>query len=291
MAGENIALFAIWDTWEDSAATMRAALRAASRTTTTATSGQVEDLLDVFSRNVAAAERQAFFDELGGRAHDAIISSYTRRQRGPSGYRADDAGKMRRFAGGKMEALIRNEDNIFVATPDGITFLPNPKNLDHQAAQWYRLNFGAGPSAGARPRRFDVSISNVFLFSLGFTGNPSEPFRIPRGFWVEGGQPVEPGAPGTSEFYPRRSAARIGLKVGRSKKEQKDTPMFFPGRRVARGIQAENFFDAGLARFTEDLRDPQVGLQALYRRFYERGLANVRPTRPPTVGVSAFRFR
>jgi hypothetical protein len=287
--------FVIRDTWEEAQATMRAAIRAGGDTAIQATSKQVVELIDVFSRDVAAAERKAFFEKLGARAQEAVVGRYNRQRRGPSGYRAAGQNpKMRRYAGGRMLAALENRDNIYEATAQGITFLPDMDQLDREAKQWYRLNFGAEPGFGRRPGRFDVSISNVFLFSLGFETGPSGPFRIPRGFWIEGGRPVEPGAPGSSEYYPRKAAAALGLDVSSDKAEQKATPGFFPGRAAARGITAEHFLDAGLARFAEDIRDPGeqgIGLQSLYFKFYRRGLANVRPTRPPTVGVTKFRYR
>lgn len=288
----------IMDTWDRESATLARSLAVAADAASSATSRQVLELLRVFERNVARAERQAFFERLGERAHSAVITSYKSRRRGPSGYRADTDGgeRYRRYAGGRMLAALQNPDHIYIATPDGITFLPNPRKLDAKAKQWYRLNFGARPGFGSAPRRFDVSISNIFLFSLGFDAGPSEPFRIPRGFWVERGEAVGAGPAGTSAFYPRKSpqTAALGLVAGDTKEEQKATPNFFPGRSIARGITAEHWLDAGLKRFTEDLRDPGstgIGLRSLYVEFYRRGLASVRPTRPPTINVTGTRLR
>lgn len=285
--------FLVQDTYDMSARSMSAAMVTASRATTQATARQVEALLDVFARDVASSERQAFFETLGDRAQEAIVKSYRGHRRGPSGYRKDGEGKMRRYAGGEMLKALQDSDLIYEATPRGITFLPDVNQLDRRARQWYRLNFGARPAFGRSAQRFEVSISNVYLFSIGFAGAaPSEPFRIPRGFWVEGGAPVEAGEPGTSAFYPRSEAARIGISSPDDSKAQRDTEGFFPGRRQARGITAEHFLDAGLRRFTQDLSDPGrqgVGLRGLYFRFYERGLATVRPTRPPAVGLGSFR--
>lgn len=281
----------ITDTYDQAAATIAAALRIAGRTANQATSAQVKELINVFDRDVAASERKVFFQTLGERAQSAIVSSYKARARGPSGYRAEGRGKMRRYAGGQMLSALEDSDLIFEATSRGITFLPNVGQLDARARQWYRLNFGALPNAGRRPARFDVSISNLFLFSIGFSTPPSEPFRIPRGFFIENGQAVEPGPRGTSEFYPARVAkSKLGLNRGRTKAEQVANN-FFPGRRQASGIQAENFLDAGLNRFTQDLGDPGregIGLRGLYFKFYDRRLVSVRPTRPPVVGVSRF---
>ena len=282
----------IRDTYDQAVGTISDALRVAGRTATQATSAQVKELIRVFDRDVAASERKVFFQTLGERAQDSIIKSYKGHARGPSGYRAAGRGKMRRYAGGQMLSALEDPDLIFEATSTGITLLPNVSQLDARARQWYRLNFGALPNAGRRPARFDVSISNLFLFSIGFETPPSEPFRIPRGFFIEGGRAVAPGALGSSAFYPARAAkSEFGLNRGRTKEEQAENN-FFPGRRQARGIQAENFLDAGLNRFTQDLGDPGrsgVGLRGLYFKFYDRRLATVRPTRPPAVGVSRFR--
>lgn len=283
----------IRDTYDRAGRTMGQAMAAAAAAASQATSKQVLALCDVFARDVAAAERQAFFERLGRRSQEAIVASYRARRRGPSGYRASGPDKYRRDAGGKLLNALQTEGNIFEATARGITFLPNVDQLDAEARQWYRLNFGARPGYGRGPQRFEVSISNIYLFSIGFEAGPSEPFRIPRGFWVESGVAVPAGPPGTSEYYPARdpAAAKLGLRRGRTKAQQ-EANNFFPGRRTARGITAEHWLDAGLRRFTEDLSDPApegVGLRGLYFKFYRRRLATVRPTRPPVVHVSSFR--
>lgn len=282
------------NTYDEVSRTIAHAIGLAGDAAMSATSKQALALIDVFARDVAAAERKAFFEKLGDRAHHDIIKAYKRQKRGPSGYRADMRGKMRRYAGGRMLNALERQSNIFEATARGITFLPNVAQLDREAKQWYRLNFGAQPNFGRGPGRFDVSISNIFLFSLGFEQGPSEPFRIPRGFWIEGGVAVEAGAPGTSAYYPARAAkSKLGLNRGRTKEEQAENK-FFGGRQQARGITAEHFLDAGLHRFTQDLRDPArdgIGLSGLYYKFYKRGLTTVRPTRPPSVDVARSRFR
>ena len=290
VAPQDIVRFVVTDTWDRAATSMRAAMAAAADGATQATSRQVLELLDVFERDVAASTRKEFFETLGRRAHGAVKKSYASRSRGPSGYRSGGQDeKLRRYSGGKLRTALGRPENIYRASSNGITFLPDIKQLDREARQWYRLNFGALPGSGQASQQFDVSISNIYLFSIGFRANPSEPFRIPRGFWIENGEPVPAGTPGTSAFYPRRAAAKIGHAVGRGKEEQKAATNFFPGRRTARGIQAEHFLDAGLRRFAEDIRDPGrsgVGLRGLYFRFYESGLAQVRPTRPPTIQVN-----
>ena len=282
------------NTYDQMSRTIAHAIGLAGDAANSATSQQALAIVDVFARDVAATERAAFFEKLGDRAHDEILNSYKGQKRGPSGYRTAAQGKNRRYAGGKMLSALQRQSNIFEANARGITFLPDVAQLDREARQWYRLNFGARPNFGRSPGRFEVSISNIFLFSLGFESGPSEPFRIPRGFWIEGGSPVEAGAPGTSEFYPARVAKRkLGLNRGRGRAQQ-DANLFFQGRKQARGITAEHFLDAGLRRFTDDLSDPGregIGLRGLYFKFYDKGLTTVKPTRPPVVSVARSRFR
>lgn len=259
--------------------TLAGAMTAAMEAANSATSRQVQDLLDVFQRDVGRSERRTFFETLGSRAHSTVIRSYTASRAasgGPAGYRADEADpRMRRYAGGQLLAALSDPGNVYVTTERGILFGPDAAELDQRAAQWFRLNFGALPQAGRRAERFNVSFSNLHLFSVGFDVGPSRAFSIPeRGY---GGYFRHDGS-----FYP------LGSKESYQAAAGSGDDITLIKRRPTKGIKARHFFDAGLERFVRDLGDPGrdgVGLNGLYYQFYKRGLANVRPTRPPRVSV------
>lgn len=260
--------------------TMSAAMVAASQAANSATARQVEAVLDVFARDVGRGERRRFFQTLGERAQRTVVRSYASSRAasgGPAGYRANDPNpRLRRYAGGRMLRALQNPSNVFEVTERGIMFGPNAAELDRTAKQWFRLNFGALPQAGRRPERFQVSFSNLMLFSVGFDATPSRTFAVPESGY--GGYFNSRG-----EFHPlgTKSQFLASLRSG-------DEDRTHIRRRPTRGIRARHFFDRGLERFVRDLSDPGrdgVGLSALYYRFYKRGLATVKPTRPPRVIV------
>lgn len=90
-----------------------------------------------------------------------------------------------RDAGGRLAAALGSSE-MFRATYDGIGF-GNVRFLDSAARQWHRLNFGAAPGAGARPRSFAVKWQGLAVGAVGYQDQgPSPAFLLPRGRFVEG---------------------------------------------------------------------------------------------------------
>ena len=90
-----------------------------------------------------------------------------------------------RYSGGKLLTAL-NSPQMYQVTATGIKFI-NKQWLDQQAAQWYRLNFGAGargartpPGHRYRMRIFGQTLPGDFgLYNLG----PSAGFQLPSGYW------------------------------------------------------------------------------------------------------------
>lgn len=250
-------------------------------TANSATAQTLQELGRVIQQGIAPSEFQRAHETIGVAAQRAVLNSYaqtvTARKRVAS-YRLGDTGKNARYAGGKLKAALGAE-GFFEATPEGIKFI-NVDLLDATARHWARLNAGAGPAGGGSRRTFDVRWSNLIVASLGLEMTASPPFLIPKGYWWNpgSGQPVKPGETGTSEFYPLgsgpRSTARKTISARREGVGRSNVQL--QGRRVAGGIQARNFLDAGVARIAADLGP---AYSRLYDDLYNRKLVSVRPAR------------
>lgn len=245
-----------------------------------ATAKTLQEIGRAIQQGVAPEEFRRAHQTIGEAAQRAVLNSYaqvvTARKTVPS-YRLESAGANTRYAGGKLKAALGN-GRFFVATEHGIEFI-NIQLLDGAARHWARLNAGAGSVGGGSRRTFDVQWSNLVVASLGLEMNPSAPFTVPKGYWwnPSSGQPVAPGANGTSQFFPLgsgpRSRARASLSAS-SEGRRSSVPL--QRQRVTRGIVARNFLDAGVARIATDL-GPAYG--RLYQDLYTKGLVARRPAR------------
>lgn len=175
----------------------------------------------------------------------SIVAAYTHRRhrRSIESYRTEDPA---RYAGGKMLRALQNENN-YVGDAQGIHILQRGL-LDAEAAQWYRLNFGAGGLGGStnQPQMFPITWGGLYLFSLGISGPTSPSFLLPPGVFVGAdGKRVarDPAAVGQNPFYfagghpPPGGFGRGG----------------FGKFRPTRGIEANNFIDAGARRLATEL--------------------------------------
>jgi hypothetical protein len=162
-----------------------------------------------------------------------------------------------RFANGKLSRALASP-NMFDARWDGVAFI-NRSWLDRNAAQWYRLSFGAGQRGlnGPRHRTYNVNFFGQSAFSMSLAGfKPSASFSMPAGIWFDfeqqGGlenaktSPLDeknrkrPGEPnparrGLDQFMP----GSFGGKA-------------FKGRRTA-GIEGTAYLDAGVNALTNEL--------------------------------------
>lgn len=182
----------------------------------------------------------------------SIVQAYTHRRhrRSVESYRINDR---QRYAGNKMLRALQDPSN-YVGTVEGIELL-NRAVLDNQAAQWWRLNFGAGGLGGStnNPQTFPVSWSGLLLFSIGFTGETSSSFRLPKGVFIggEGGRARHGENPaGTDRFY----------FIGGSAPPGGFGPGGIPRSRPTRGIAANNFLDAGARRLAVELPRAYLGM-------------------------------
>lgn len=248
----------------------------------------------VYDADVAAHHRR-----MGERAQQAVLSSYdqtvTRRKRPASRYpyRADAAGKNRRYAGGALRRALA-DSSFYEASPRGLAII-NRRTLNTEARHWARLNAGAGGLGEGSRRRYEIRASNLVIGTLGLDMAPRPAFGVPPGYWLnrsEGGtfrgvgatfaegtpaskrtlqNASDPGRVGLDEFYPTRRRPK----------------------RVTRGIEARNFLDAGVARIAEDLFDWDEGYPRLYRNLWERAMREGRQIgpRPGRFRAGAFRER
>jgi hypothetical protein len=219
------------------------------------------------------AVRQKLFQQLGERAQETMVRSYDQlvtAREGPASathYRAG-AG---RLAAGLMRKALEDQD-FFTATPLGLEW-GNREVLDGAAAQWHRLNFGAGGFGGASG-------------SLGFDDEPSPAFDMPAGVWINPeGSRVAPGssARGADAFYPQLKT--VTLSDGSTGKINA-RPAGIKGRssamKATAGIEGKHFMERGLQKIAEEL--PAV--MDAYRDEVYKGLESVSKRRRASAIVS-----
>jgi hypothetical protein len=226
-----------------------------------------------------AATRAKLFQQLGEAAQQTMLRSYdqvVKAREGPASQTHYRAGAGR-LAGGVMRQALGNPA-FFRATSLGLEW-GNREMLDGAAAQWHRLNFGAGGRGGGGGSEYPVRFGGSST-TLGFDDAPSPSFSMPEGVWIspESGGRVAAGQnpSGTDMFYPQRTKithddgststikSRPGGAMGGS-----------TGMRATRGIEGKHFMEAGLRRIAQDL--PTVLDQYVSDRY--RGLSRVRKRR------------
>jgi hypothetical protein len=253
----------------------------------TGASRQLQAVAEVFDRRLADPnDLQALHQKIGLLAQDSVQRSYdqvvTAREgwAGRQHYRAGATDwHTRRFANKVLRKALGDAE-FFEATADGIDFV-NVDFLNRKAAQWHRLNFGAGSVGGGSGAHFQITWGTVVSASLGYDEPESAAFVLPRGIFMgpEGPVPAGAFAPGSDMFYPSGEAKAAGL------------PMRNQTRRVrmTRGIEARNFLDAGLRRIAREL---PVGYGQLYREWWGQAqtgagpltqVSSVVPARPVTL--------
>lgn len=126
-------------------------------------------------------------------AQRSMLGSYDRivGQRSLGEYRSRVARKeWKRYSGGQLRRALARPD-FYRVSYDGILWA-NMTMLDKRAAQWYRLNYGAGArGAGhrasqalpsAKMKFFNQTLSSSLLPT---TFKPSAPYMIPRGVFAD----------------------------------------------------------------------------------------------------------
>lgn len=197
-------------------------------------------------RELGEAARAATLDAYRSRAHNKHTPDYR------SGGKSDPKGK--RFAGGLLERALARK-SFYRATKYGIEII-NARDLDEEAQQWRRLNFGAGSAAGQGPRVFTATLFNA---AIGLEPDPRPGFSLPPGYWLTNGPNGERVRSG-GQFYP------VG---GREMADRRDLGRHRLGRPSqatrTRGIEAANFLDAGVRSIADNIGPMYLDM---YRKFY-----------------------
>lgn len=246
------------------------------------TLGDVSEELEAMLLEVArgfesddASTRQKLFQEMGEAAQRSMVSAYgslvTARE-GPASATHYRAGQGR-IAGG-IVARTLNDPDFFTATSLGLEW-GNKELLDSAAAQWHRLNFGAG-GGGDEGEEFPVHFGGGEGTALSIDEEASKGFVMPKGIWLTNeGEHVGGGAnpAGSDQFFPQsrpitdaKGNVRGGINI---------RPDAVAGRANAAKIEGKHFMDAGIRRIAEDL--PQVMQQYADDRY--KGLSRVRKRR------------
>lgn len=242
----------------------------------------------VFAQDDANA-RKALFQHLGEQAQMAMLNSFAQKvtaREGPASathYRAGEG----RLAGGLVRRAL-GDPAFFRATSLGLEW-GNKELLDSAAAQWHRLNFGAGGRAGGGSEEFPV-IFGGGSSALGFDDAASPGFSMPAGVWVDpsGGGRVGAGsnARGSDQFFPQNRPVfnDAGDKVGSINVRPSGIKGASNKMRPTGGIEGKHFMEAGLRRMAQDL--PVYMKQYALDRF--KGLSKVQRRRSASA-VVAFR--
>lgn len=209
----------------------------------------------IFSKpELDTARKTRLHQAIGERGQQAVLNSYaqvvTARKRVPS-YRIGS-----RYAGGALQRAI-SSSNFFRADGDGLQFI-NAGQLDTEAKQWHRLNFGAGRRASEGRTRglYQIRWGGLVAATIGLDDGPSGPVFMPSGFWVGGG---EIGRPGTGKA--------AGQQVrGKSTTSQMFMPTRGPARFGTAGIAARRFLDTGVREIAKAL---PLAYQDYYREIFK----------------------
>ena len=235
----------------------------------------------------------------GEAAVAATVRSYnrTKTKRRRAAVRAGDAfstgvslERRNRFANGKLGRALASPQ-MFDARWDGVSFI-NKDWLDRNAAQWYRLSFGAGPNGAGTPPHRNHNIKffgeNVFPMTLQGFG-PSASFSMPAGIWF-GFNESSPGVSGASGAVGNVRRSLGSSNGGGPDPSRTGLDQFVPGSfggrafagRRTKGIQGTAYLDAGVQALTRELGR---GWQLIMTEWFQE--AAVQDTGPiASIGVS-----
>lgn len=250
------------------------AVRAATRVT----SQQMLELARVFEQGIDPGRRQDALQQLGEMGQDSVLRSYrATKGRSVSGYRSGSGNKYQRYAGGRMERALA-DPAFFTATPDTLDFI-NIALLDKRAAQWARLNFGAGTEGRGSSTTEPIRFGTLVIAALSLQEDPRPAMILPTGYFTDAsGNPVggraTPGA-----FYPIGTGPHRGRSHSDREGNRVRTPMV--SRRTV-GFEGRQFLDAGVSRIAREFSDVY---QNLYKDLYRQGDVAIRPYRLRTRAV------
>lgn len=249
----------------------------------------IAQIAQAFADDDADARRD-LFQNLGEAAQDTMKRSFDQTVTGREGpasrshYRAGDG----RLAGGLVRRVL-GDPGFFRATALGLEW-GNKELLDNAAAQWHRLNFGAGGRAddggSGGDQEFPVRFGGGSS-ALTFNEEPSPGFAMPAGVWIDmGGTRVQAGssARGADQFFPQRRSIHndAGQKIGSLNVRPAGILGASTQPRETAGIEGKHFMEAGLRRMADIL--PPTMEQYAQTRF--KGLSKVAKRRSASAVVA-----
>lgn len=264
--------------------------------------GELGEDLSLFATamsNKAARNRDGRVTKIhqlaGERAVQATVRSYNRtraaRRKG-SDYRGLAAfDRPNRFANGKLSRALASS-NMFDARWDGISFINKPW-LDRNAAQWYRLSFGAGIRGAQTPphRNYNVRFFGETAFSMSLKSfGPSAGFSMPMGLWFGFGADPTKAQPSGFTGNIQNASSSNSIPPGGPDPSRRGLDQFFPGSFNGRGFKARStagikgtaYLDAGVGALTRELGR---GWSVLMTEWFEE--AATKDTGPvASIGVS-----
>lgn len=264
---------------------LAAGFAAAATAATRETSKVLRDIARIIEQGVGTTQLVEAHTRLALNAQDSVLRSYdqtvTARNKRRLGAYRDTINpatnpKNIRYADGKLRSALAGRD-FWAADARGLAII-NVDVLNKKARQWARLSAGAGGRGSGSRKQFEVRWGNLVVAALGLNMRPSPAFLIPKGYWFDpgSGQPVGPGARGSSQFYPMgegpRSRARTSTSALSDEGKRVRVPM--QRKRVTRGIEARNFLDAGVRRIARDIGPTYV---RMHRDWYGARISTVRP--------------
>lgn len=222
------------------------------REATTVQSRQLDAIGRIFDLNRYAGRRQRINADIGAAAQRSAIQAYRlrRHRRGtPPSRIAARNPRNNRFAGGALARAL-SSPSFYEATASGVRII-NRDQLNAEAKHWRRLNFGAGAAGqgSPAPRQFEVRWSGLVVAAFGLQPDVRPAFRIPRGFWIAGGQRASGRVEG-AEFFPTGELPRGLGRIGGPAKA-----------RMTAGIAAAQFLDAPVRRMA-------IEFPRAYEQFY-----------------------
>lgn len=218
--------------------------------------------------------------EMAHGMQDAVIRSWgqAKRKLRPAVY---NPIRTSRFHGGMDRAV--NDPDLVQSSARGIQF-GNVAVLDRDAAQWARLNVGAGPRGQGSSAHFSVRFSNLPAIEFSFQESARTGYGLPRGvFRDSGGGFAQPGGSG---FQGPRGAKLVNFLSQSFGGGGVRSGAFYPFRGAkqefpTQGNVGYNYLDAGIARLFSDRPD---GMQAVYGRLFRNLLPSSRRVgRPPII--------
>jgi len=265
-------------------------LAQANRSASAESQRALKAFVTVFTSAVERSQKTritSLYQAVAAEATTSIVRAYQRRPyKTRSSIENIPYRNEHRYSGGKLLAAL-GSPAMYNVTATGIKFI-NTQHLRSSAAQWKRLNFGAGSRGSQTPpgRHYKMRIFGQVLpgdFGL-FDIGPEPSFKLPPGYWSSqfpGKAPVgwDPSRRGHDFFIlgspvgPVRgeTSSQRGRKIGQVMRRAPTTSL---------GIQGSRFLDVGVGRLVQLF---PVVLEGLLREWFAEAKAGGGPVFKSTV--------